>query len=133
MIFKRAELGCIVCHKVNGNGGNIGPDLSAVGTAQPIDFIAHAILDPQKEIKEGFTSVFIAKKNGDELQGYIVRENREEVVLRDPLVNQEVRIRRDQIASQRANGSLMPNGLAGQLNADEFRDLVKFLSTLGKP
>jgi len=44
-----------------------------------------------------------------------------------------VKIRRAEIASQRANGSLMPNGLADQLSNEEFRDLVKFLSTLGKP
>jgi putative heme-binding domain-containing protein len=132
-IFKRAELGCIICHKVNGNGGNIGPDLSALGTAQPIDFIARAILDPQKEIKEGFTSILIAMKNGEEFQGYVMRESPEELQLREPLTNQEVKIRRDQIVSQRANGSLMPNGLADRLSADEFRDLVKYLSTLGKP
>jgi putative heme-binding domain-containing protein len=132
-IFKRAELGCSVCHKVNGAGGNIGPDLSALGTAQPIDFIAGAILEPQKEIKEGFASVFIATKSGDEFQGYIARESADEIVLREPLANREIRLRRDQIASQRANGSLMPNGLADQLTAEEFRDLVKYLSTLGKP
>lgn len=132
-IFNRAELGCIVCHKVNGAGGAIGPDLSALGTAQPIDFIARAILDPQKEIKEGFASVLIATKAGDEFQGYVVRENGEEVVLKDPLVNNDVRIRRADIASRRANGSLMPNGLADRLTRDEFRDLVKYLSTLGKP
>jgi putative heme-binding domain-containing protein len=132
-IFNRAELGCSVCHKVNGSGGTIGPDLSALGTAQPIDFIARAILEPQKEIKEGFSSVSIAMKNGDEFQGYVVRENPEEIVLKDPLVNQEVRLRRAEVASGRANGSLMPNGLADQLEAEEFRDLVKFLSSLGKP
>jgi putative heme-binding domain-containing protein len=132
-VFNRAELGCVVCHKVNGAGGMIGPDLSALGTAQPIDFIARAILEPQKEIKEGFSSVLIAMKNGDEFQGYLVRENSEEIVLKDPLVNQELRLRRGEIASTRANGSLMPNGLADHLSAEEFRDLVKYLSTLGKP
>jgi quinoprotein glucose dehydrogenase len=133
VIFNRAELGCVACHKVNGSGGMIGPDLSALGTAQPIDFIARAILEPQKEIKEGFSSVLIAMKNGDEFQGYVVRENPNEIVLKDPLVNQEVRLRRAEIASGRANGSLMPNGLADQLSAEEFRDLLKYLSSLGKP
>ncbi len=132
-IYARAELGCVACHKVNGNGGTIGPNLSAVGSAQPIDFIARAILEPQKEIKEGFTSVSITTKSGDDFQGYLIRETRDEIVLRDPLPNTEVKIARAQIAQQRANGSLMPNGLADSLTADEFRDLVKYLSTLGKP
>lgn len=38
-IFRRAELGCTACHPVNGQGGIIGPDLSALGTAQPVDLI----------------------------------------------------------------------------------------------
>ena len=62
-----------------------------------------------------------------------MREARDEVILREPLANREIHLRRDQIASQRANGSLMPNGLADPLSAEEFRDLVKFLSTLGQP
>jgi putative heme-binding domain-containing protein len=132
-VFNRAELGCVVCHKVNGSGGNIGPDLSALGTAQPVDFIARAILDPQKEIKEGFASVLIATKSGDEFQGYVARESADEIVLKDSLVNQDLRIRRADVVSSRANGSLMPNGLADALSAEEFRDLVKYLSNLGKP
>jgi putative heme-binding domain-containing protein len=132
-IYNRMELGCALCHKVNGKGGTVGPELSALGTAQPIDFIARAILEPQKEIKEGFSSVLIALKNGEEIQGYVVRETKDEIVVRQPLLNAEVRLQRAQIASSRNNGSLMPAGLVDQLSKDEFRDLVKYLSTLGKP
>jgi len=63
-VFHRPELGCIACHSVNGHGGNIGPDLSALGTAQPLDFIIGAILDPQKEIKEGYLSVSLHTTDG---------------------------------------------------------------------
>lgn len=132
-VYERAELGCVTCHKINGAGGSIGPDLSALGTAQPIDFIARAILDPQKEIKEGFSSVSIATKSGDEFQGYIVRETGNEILLRDPLLNEEIKISRTDIVKQKPNGSLMPNGLVDQLSDVEFRDLVAYLSTLGKP
>ena len=132
-VYKRQELACALCHKVNGEGGTIGPDLSALGTAQPIEFIARAVLDPQKEIKEGFNSTLISTKSGDEFQGYVIRETNDEIVLREPLRNEESRIRRDQVAARRANGSLMPAGLADQLTQEEFRDLVKYLSTLGKP
>ena len=132
-VFRRPQLGCIACHSVNGQGGNIGPDLSAVGTAQPVDFIIGAILDPQKEVKEGYLSISVVTKDGEEYQGYLIRETGEEVVLRDVLRNQEVRVRRDGIKEKKANGSVMPSGLADTLTRAEFRDLVRFLSESGRP
>lgn len=131
-IYQRPTLGCVACHAVNGQGGNIGPNLSAVGSAQPIDFIVGAILDPQKEIKEGFTSISVTTKDGEEFQGYQVRETKDELVLRDTLQNKEVRLRRASIQEKRASGSVMPAGLADTLTREEFRDLVRFLSELGR-
>jgi len=53
--------------------------------------------------------------------------------LRDVLQNKEVRLRRDTIKETKQNGSVMPSGLADTLTRAEFRDLVRFLSELGKP
>ncbi len=131
-IFRRAELGCTACHAVNGQGGAIGPNLSALGTAQPVDFIVGAILDPQKEIKEGYASISITTKDGEEYQGYQVRETVDEFVLRDVLQNKEIRLRRSFIKEKKQNGSVMPAGLTDTLARDEFRDLVRFLSELGR-
>ena len=131
-IFRRPTLGCMACHSVNGEGGIVGPNLSALGSAQPIDFIVGAILDPQKEIKEGFTSVAVTTKDGEEYQGNLLRETRDEVVIRDVLQNKEVRLRRDTIQEKRELGSVMPGGLADTLTRDEFRDLVRYLSELGR-
>ena len=132
-VFRRTELGCVACHSVNGVGGAIGPNLSTLGTAQPVDFVVGAILEPQKEIKEGFTSISVTTKDGEEYQGYFIRENRDEVVLRDVLQNKEVRVRRDKVAERRESGSVMPGGLADSLTRPEFLDLVRYLSELGRP
>src|SRR5205814_2847889 len=110
-IFHRAELGCTACHAVNGQGGNIGPELSALGTAQPVDFIIGAILDPQKEVKEGYISISVTTRDGDEFQGYQLRETNDELVLRDILQNKEIRLRRDSIQERKQHGSVMPAGL----------------------
>lgn len=132
VIYERPELACVTCHKVNGIGGNIGPELSALGSAQPVDFIIGAVIEPQREIKEGFNSYLLTLKNGDEHQGYIMREDANGVLLRDTLWNEEVLIRKANIAASRNNGSLMPAGLVDTLTLEEFRDLVKYLSTLGR-
>jgi putative heme-binding domain-containing protein len=132
-IVRRPELGCMTCHSINGQGGKLGPDMSALGTAQPIDFIIGAILEPQKEIKEGFISISVTTKEGEEYQGYEVRETAEELVLRDVLQNREVRLRRDSIKERKLSGSVMPEGLTDTLSRTEFRDMIRYLSELGRP
>jgi len=62
-----------------------------------VEFIIGAILEPQKEIKEGYTSIAVTTKDGEEYQGYALRETGDELVLRDVLQNREVRLRPDVI------------------------------------
>jgi len=131
-IYARAELNCSACHTINGKGGRIGPDLSALGTAQPFEFIIGAILYPNREVKEGFVAFELTTKNGEIHQGYIVRESSNEVVMNDVIAGQEARVAKVDIAMRRQLGSVMPEGLADSLTHSEFRDLVKFLSTLGQ-
>jgi putative heme-binding domain-containing protein len=131
-IFWRPQLGCAACHAINGQGGDIGPNLGSLGTAQPVEFIIGAILEPQKEIKEGYMSTFVATKDGEEYQGYIVRETADELVLRDVLQKKVVRLPRATIQERRQAGSVMPSGLADALTRSEFRDLVRFLSEQGR-
>jgi putative heme-binding domain-containing protein len=132
-IFKRPQLGCLACHAVHGAGGTLGPDLGALGTAQTIEFIIGAVLNPQQEIKEGYLSSLVITKDGDEYQGYLVRETADEIVLRDALQNREVRLHRPRIQERRASGSVMPSGLVEHLSTAEFVDLIRYLSDLGKP
>ncbi len=131
-IFQRPELNCGSCHAIAGPAGKVGPDLGALGTAQTAEFIIGAILEPQKEVKEGFMAFELVTKDGESHQGYIRNETAGEVVLFDPLGQQTVRLRRDQIAERHQHGSLMPNGLADTLTREELRDLVKYLSQLGR-
>ncbi len=131
-IFRRPQLGCLSCHAINGKGRDIGPDLGSLGSAQPVDFIIGAILEPQKEVKEGYMSVLVTMENGDEYQGYVVRETNDELALRDVLQQKVVRLPRKQIKERRQSGSLMPSGLTDGLSRAEFRDLVRFLSELGR-
>ncbi len=131
-IFQRPELSCTACHAINGKGGDIGPDMSALGTAQPVDFIIGAILQPNKEVKEGFMAHGFTLANGDEFQGYIQSETASEIVLRDHLQQREVRLRRADVKERRQIGSVMPPGLADTLTQAELRDLVRYLSELGK-
>lgn len=131
-IYRRADLGCVACHAIDGVGASIGPDLGSLGTAQTVEFVIGALLYPNREVKEGFMSVEITTKQGDEYQGYQIRQDAEQVVLRDVLQQREVRVRRDNIRETKQHGSVMPAGLVDNLSSDEFRDLVSYLANLGK-
>ena len=131
-IYAKSELSCAVCHAIAGQGGDIGPDLSSLGTAQPVEFILGAVLEPNKEVKEGYIAFEITTTSGDVHHGYIARESPQEVVMRDIALRDEVRLRKDNIASRVQRGSAMPPGLADTLTRAELRDLIRFLSELGR-
>jgi putative heme-binding domain-containing protein len=131
-VFRRPDLNCLACHTVGAEGGTIGPDLNAIGSGQPLDFIIGAVLEPNREVKENYESIEVAAKDGETYAGYRVRTDATELVLRDVARNQVVRLRRDQIASQAVRGSVMPSGLVDHLTRAELRDLFRYLSELGK-
>jgi hypothetical protein len=89
-------------------------------------------VNPNAKIKEGYHSVVIAKKNGQQFSGMIVREDASEILLRDA-ADAEVRIAVPDVASRTSVGSLMPAGLIDLLLPEERLDLVKLLAQLGKP
>jgi putative heme-binding domain-containing protein len=130
--FRSATLGCSRCHAIAGAGGSLGPDLAAIGsTAQP-DFLVEHLLLPTKSVKDGFAAYEVLTKDGDAFSGIRVRENAQELVLRDTN-SDEIVIRKSQIKRQRDIRTLMPQGLADVLSDGELADLVRFLSELGKP
>src|SRR4030095_4772532 len=83
-VYRRAELICTTCHKLGDQGGVIGPALDSIGTAQPLDFIIGAVLEPQREIKESFETFAFALKDGHMLTGNIVAGTADRLTLRDP-------------------------------------------------
>jgi putative heme-binding domain-containing protein len=133
LIFHRREVSCMQCHAINGIGGNVGPDLSAVGTGSTVDYLIDSVLFPNKIIKDGFETVEVTTKDGDYILGIKVRENKQQLVLKDA-THPEIVIATSTIEKrQNRKVSVMPSGLANTLTHGEFIDLIRFLSELGKP
>ena len=131
-IFQRKELTCVKCHAVNGEGSNIGPDLSSIGAAAPIDYLIESLLAPSEKIKEGYRMSVIITEDGDVYSGTVVREDEQVVLIRNA-VGQENRVLKSSIDSRDTSGiSMMPSGLTANLSDIEFRDLVAYLASLGK-
>jgi putative heme-binding domain-containing protein len=132
-IFHRDELTCLKCHAIASAGGVVGPDLSAVGGGSSVDYLIESILDPNKVIKDNFETIEVTTKDDETYLGIRVREDKNELVLKD-VAHPELAIDKEKIRDRsNRKTSLMPAGLTAGLTHDEFIDLVRFLSELGKP
>jgi putative heme-binding domain-containing protein len=132
-VFRRPELGCFQCHALGGVGGNVGPDLSGIGTSAPLEYLLESVVLPSKIVREGFTTATIFTVNNRLLTGVLVRESDKELVLRKPTRPDEIVVKTEDIEEKKLGGSLMPNGLDQALSDGDLADLVRFLSELGKP
>jgi putative heme-binding domain-containing protein len=131
-IYRRADLACTACHRVGDEGGQLGPDLTNLGSAQPLDFIIGAVVEPQREIKEGFETREVRTTDGRVLVGFRRAAEAGEVALLDASTQRETRVKKAEVAGEKTLGSLMPAGLIDKLSKDEQRDLFRYLSELGK-
>jgi putative heme-binding domain-containing protein len=131
-IFRRAELACVACHRIGNEGGAVGPDLNNLGTAQPLDFIIGTVLEPQREVKEGFEARQVTLKDGTVRIGFRRAADPADLAIFDSATQREVKFPRAQVAEDKPIGSLMPAGLIDKLSREELRDLFRYLSELGK-
>jgi putative heme-binding domain-containing protein len=130
-LFRRPDLACAACHQVGGEGGRLGPPLDAIGSAHPLELIIGMVLEPQREIREGFETLRLTRQDGSVVIGFTVASNPSEIVLRDP-EGREHTIAQADIRLREMIGSLMPAGLTDALTDAEFRDLMAYLGQLGK-
>lgn len=128
-IFRgHAAAQCIRCHKVRGEGGTAGPDLTQVGARQPRESFVESLIHPDAKIVEGFGSVVLALKDGTLATGSLVKEDARLVELRatDGTLRS---IARGEIEDRSTPRSAMPS-MERVLSARELRDLVAFLASL---
>ncbi|HSJ02297.1 MAG TPA: hypothetical protein VK956_07570, partial [Verrucomicrobium sp.] len=130
-VYRRQQLLCMSCHAIGESGGLIGPNMVSLGSSAPVDYIIESLLEPSKKVKEGYHMTMITTKAGQIISGAIAQDG-EEVVVRDA-ANQLHKVAKGDIAQKIISPvSMMPPGLTASLREDEFVDLVRFLSELGR-
>jgi putative heme-binding domain-containing protein len=130
-VFRRKELQCLACHGIGGAGGQVGPDLTSIGASAQVDYLVDSLLLPNKAIKEGYHAIRIVTLEDKVYLGIKLREANGLLVLRTA-EDKELTIPTKDIAERTEAKSLMPEGLTDSLSKQEFSDLVRFLSELGK-
>ncbi len=131
-VFRRADISCMRCHSVSKAGGEVGPDLSPVGKSSPLDYIVRSILNPSAQIKEEFDTRIIVTDAGVQYMGIVKNRNDTQVQLKDAS-GKLITIPVANIDEEKPGKSLMPEGITKFLTHQEFLDLAKFVSELGKP
>jgi putative heme-binding domain-containing protein len=130
-VFGAATSACLSCHKVGTQGGDIGPNLSAVGACIPPEEIVEGVFWPNRTVKAGYKAVAVEVASGQVIQGIVKDETAAELVLQDA-AGKLHRIPTKEIDGRREIGSLMPDGLTAAMTAEQRRDLIRYLLELGK-
>lgn len=131
-VFAAAKFACLNCHKIGAHGGTVGPELTNIGRERTPEQIVESIFWPKREVKPEFESLTIVTDDGNLHQGYQLSSDDESLVLLDPATGTKKTIAHDEIDDSVAGGTLMPDGLAAAMTPQQQRDLIRFLSELGR-
>ncbi len=119
---------CGPCHKMYGEGGTLGPDITG-SNRQNLEYLLSNILDPSGEIQDDYRMVVVTTRDGRTYSGNVASENERTIAL--SLVGQDtVSIAKSNIQSKDVtNVSMMPAGLWETLEDQQIIDLVGYLRT----
>lgn len=131
-----AEAGCVLCHKMKGQGGAVGPELSEVFTKWKgsREDVLREILEPSKVIDDKFRPTIIETNDGDRVFGLVTEETADAVmIVTNPQKPLPQKLLKSDIA-ERSKGqtSMMPQGLLNVFKEGEVLDLLRFLETGGE-
>ena len=118
---------CASCHKLYGEGGEIGPELTGSNRAD-LEYILTNMIDPNMEVADSYKLVTINTRDGRTYAGNIYREDNQRITLR--IVGQDLVIPKAEILSRETSPlSMMPEGMLDALSDQQARDLIGYLKT----
>jgi putative heme-binding domain-containing protein len=126
LVFERV---CLNCHKVGGQGADLGPDMTQVGKRLPPYKLVESVIDPNAEVDPKYLSTLVVTDDGKSIQGLLVSETEKELVIFDG--KERKTIPTDSIEERvKLKQSSMPEGLAATLSPTEFLDVIEYMKGL---
>ena len=122
---------CAQCHKIHGEGQDVGPDITLNGRSDFEQLLSN-VFDPSLVIGAGYQATTVETKKGQVLTGLVVEDNAQRVVLKTQGGKLETVPRGEVETVAVSKVSMMPEQLEKQLRPQEIADLFAFL-TLDKP
>ncbi len=123
---KQFQALCIPCHRLRGEGSEVGPDLGMVAD-KPVEWLLTAILDPNQAVEARYRAWTIRLKSGDELSGLISAETANNIVIKMAGGLEHAVLRSDIEVMTQSKLSLMPAGFESALGPQDLADLLRWL------
>jgi putative heme-binding domain-containing protein len=118
---------CASCHRLYGEGGTVGPDLTGADRANLHYFLENAI-DPSAAVAGDYKLVNIYTTQGRLVAGIVVEETERAVTVQT--ATEKVVLSRSDVDERAPSPvSMMPEGLLDKLTPEQLRDLAGYLAT----
>lgn len=121
---------CAKCHRLFGEGENIGPDLTTANRKDQ-DYLLTSTVDPSSFIRVEYLSVQIVTKDGRSLSGLITEQTPFAITLANTKAELTKIARTDIDETQPSQISQMPEGALNPLTPQQLRDLFAYLRSNG--
>lgn len=118
---------CAQCHRIDGQGSGLGPDLSQIGVSRSLDYLRSAIINPNSAVPPRYWQAKFTDSSGRAIGGFVMNEDTYTVQIMD--MNRHLRTyQKDGLTHFRIDKrSVMPSFMS--LNRDQVNDLVAYLWT----
>ena len=122
-VFKKH---CAACHRINGEGNKIGPELDGIGL-RGVDRLIEDMLDPSRNVDQAFRATLVVTDDGRVVSGLVLREEGNVLILADSQ-GREVRVPIDRIDERQQSAlSPMPANVAELVSPEDFNHLLAYL------
>ena len=123
---------CAVCHRLEGQGNAIGPNLVAISD-KSMPAMLTAIMDPNNAIEEKYLNYVLVTSSGIVMHGILLDESATSITLATA-EGKQVSILRSEIDALRLTGkSLMPEGFEQVLSAQDVTDIAGYVQSISVP
>ena len=121
---------CSSCHMVNGRGGQLGPDLSRIGSARPRAGLSSKVRGTNPFIRPGYEPVTLVTRGGERIRG--VRKNEDEFSIQVMDMRERLQgyLKSNLTEFTLDKQSVMPAYGSDRLGDRDLDDLLRYLGSL---
>ncbi len=120
--------GCAACHRIDGTGGDMGPDLSSAGARSALSYLRESVVNPSAYIPVAYRTVTVTTASGARIRGLHLNEDDYSIEIRDLSGNLRCFLKSDLREIEYDKDSLMPPYRT--LSETDLENLLAYLKSL---